>query len=148
MVGTSNQESEASGSGSMVFGVDRDLLLKQLSLFLDIYKQHFELFIKSAVVYLAVLGATAGYVFRDGAGRGSQVALSVFIVLLSGLAIFACEVSGRWVRDLEAVADKIADSIQVERFPFSGAKMAIRAVEGLCLLVLLGAALNSWLVVR
>ena len=128
--------------------VDGQLLWKQLSLYLEIYKHHFDLFVKGTVVYLALLGAIAGYIFRAEATLASQAALSLFATAISTLAFVGCLVSGRWVAELEAVIGRIAHSLRVEPFPFSGARMVVRVVEAMCALFLVASAISVWVTWR
>ena len=75
--------------------------LKQLDLYLGVYKQHFDLFLKGTVLYLAVVGAIASYVFASGTDRPLKAGLSLIIAVGSLVAFSGFRVSRKWVLDLE-----------------------------------------------
>jgi hypothetical protein len=125
-----------------------DYQFKQIGLYIDVYKQHLDLFLKATVVYLAVIAGIAGYAFREGVSTGSQAALSGFAVAMSLIGAFVCRVGRGWVDDLAAIFNRLADDIGAAHFPFSGARRGTVAVEAICVAFALIAALNLIAVLR
>jgi hypothetical protein len=124
------------------------VFLKQMELFLEIYRHHLELLIKAVVVYLAIVGAAAGYVFREGTTPGSKAALSMVVAILSMVALVGCHWAVGWVKGFNGTVDRIADRLAAERFSFSGLSMMLRIVECLCGVIAAACIVNTWAALR
>jgi hypothetical protein len=98
------------------------VLLTQYQSFLDIYKHHFDLFLKGILGYLASISVMAGFIFRTETSKYHKIALSVVIPLASLVAFLGCLKSRRWVLDLQSSIDSIEGELKVQPFPFSGPK--------------------------
>jgi len=72
-----------------------------LSIYVDLYKHHFELWLKSYLLYMAILGVAAGILFgKDLAGAQTselQRFLLVFIAVVSLFAAIAFSVGLHWL---------------------------------------------------
>jgi len=112
-------------------------LLEQLKLHLDVYKTHFDIFVKGTALYFAALGAIAGFMYRDGATQASQVALSSLVIGGSLTYLAGCVVSLRWVFELERSVREAEKRLGISPFPFSGAKGVIGMVSFACILFVL-----------
>jgi hypothetical protein len=128
--------------------LSEDAAGRYLDLYLGVYKHHFELFLKGLALYLAIIGGTAAYLYRDGATRDARVALWLFLFLVSALAIAGCKVSLDWVSAIEGTVTRLSTAIGLEPFPLDGAKGA----KGIVTMVMLGAMVvlalatyNLWL---
>ncbi len=108
----------------------------QLELHVDVFKHLFDLFFKGLVIYLAVVGATAGYIYSDKATAQSQAALSVFVSIISVLTIVGCGITLRWIREIQGNVDAMSDDLSVKRVPLAGAK-------GIVSMVMIGASVSS-----
>lgn len=98
------------------------LLRFQLDLYIGIYKHHFDLFIKGLLLYLAVVGASAGFMFRGDVSTQTQLLLASGVAGLSTLAVVGCIVSRRWVRDMDSTVSGITAALGISPLPFSGAR--------------------------
>lgn len=96
-----------------------------LRIYVDLYKHHFDLFVKGYVVYLAIIGAVAGFVFRPETDPMTRRLLLAFAVLASALAtaawITAIIWSGAFAAELLAVCHRLG---QV-RMPVFGTRIIL-----------------------
>jgi hypothetical protein len=112
---------------------------------LEVYKHHFDLFIKAVALYFTIIGAAAGFMYRDNIPVTSQRALSILIGLLSAVAMLGCWVSYRYVKRLQEFVSAITSELQLKEFPFTGA-LAVTGLfawtaGGLVVIALLNAVL-------
>ena len=61
----------------------------QSETWIDLYKHHFDLFLKGYVVQLAIVGAVAGYVFRPGTDETTRAFLLGFVMLVTAISAAA-----------------------------------------------------------
>jgi len=88
---------------------------------LEVYRHHFDLFLKAVALYFAIVGALAGFIYRDNMPLASQKSLSILISLLSIVSILGCWLSRRYVKALQTLVDTIARELHIKDFPFTGA---------------------------
>jgi len=96
-------------------------LLEQYKTFADVYKHHFDLYVKGYVVYFGAMGALCGFLYRQDHGAASKLYISFLIPIISIVAFIACVQSRKWVHDLKSAMEKIERELGVESFPFTGA---------------------------
>jgi hypothetical protein len=118
-------------------------LQKQLELYLEIYKHHFDMYLKAVALYLAVLGGVLAYLFRAETSAADRRILASFIVLLSVGAVVGSLLSRRWVIDVQRIHHAIAADLGYPLFPFTGATRIVILIMSLCGLV--GAAAIAFL---
>ena len=106
-----------------------DTAKSQMQMYLDVYKHHFDLFVKAVFLYFATIGATAGYVFASSTTRGAKISVLLVGAALSVVAECACVVSRRWVMAVDQRVAKFAEELGVESFPFSGARNTTIVVQ-------------------
>src|SRR2546425_12803203 len=99
-----------------------EALRAQLTMYMDLYKHHFDLFVKAVVIYFAAMGAIAGYVFNDSLSSGTRVAVSSVAGIVSLLALVACVCSRRWVTTVEQHVTMMCRQLNLVPFPFSGSR--------------------------
>jgi membrane protein implicated in regulation of membrane protease activity len=115
-------------------------------MYMDVYKHHFDLFVKGVVIYFAAMGAIAGYVFNDTLNSGTRVAVSSVAGIFSLLAVLACLLSRRWVTIVERHVAMMCHQLGLAPFPFSGARHMTIITAILCGFIALGATANIlWL---
>lgn len=119
-----------------------------LSLYLDVYRHHFDLFIKGGVIYLAIMATLAGYIFRAEVTRPTQATLMLFAAILSLLGIAGCRISRAWVKQLSAVVNDLSKAVSVPQFPFSGAVRITILIELMCSVFLLVALASAWIMIE
>jgi hypothetical protein len=101
---------------------EKELLRLQLSSYLDVYKHHFDLFLKGVAGYFVVVGTLTSFTFAKEMSRNQKIVFPVVISIGSLIALFACVISRQWVKDLERAVERITSALSGEPFPFSGAK--------------------------
>jgi hypothetical protein len=111
-----------------------DLLKDLLKTYLDIYKHHFDLFVKAGAGYLAAVAFVAGLIFSGTAEKHAKAVLCVSLCGGSILAVFGALLSFHWVRCLEREVRTISSELGVGMFPFIGAKLVTWFLAALALL--------------
>ena len=111
-----------------------DLTRAHLAMFIDVYKHHFDLFVKTVFLYFAAMGTAAGYVFRTSATPESKMAVCGVAAAVSIVAVVTCIVCQKWVLRLENTVTAMCIQLALLPFPFSGAKTMpiLTAVVGGC----------------
>ena len=111
-----------------------DLTRAHLAMFIDVYKHHFDLFVKTVFLYFAAMGTAAGYVFRTSATLESKMAVCGVAAAVSIVAVVTCIVCQKWVLRLENTVTAMCIQLALLPFPFSGAKTMpiLTAVVGGC----------------
>jgi hypothetical protein len=100
----------------------RDELLSQLKTWLDVYKHHFDLYVKGVAFYLAAAGALSGLIFREGATMAARRTLAIVLTIFCIGAVVGSFLSWRFVARLREDTDAIAAALGIRPFPFSGAR--------------------------
>lgn len=86
----------------------------ELALYLDLYKTHYDLFLKGVAVYLAIVGAIATITFQNINGaRTLKCVLSLFICACSLLAVAASQVCRLWVAETQTHLHRICASLHI-----------------------------------
>lgn len=96
-------------------------LMTQWKTALEVYRHHFDLFLKAVALYFAIVGALAGFIYRDNMPLASQKSLSILISLLSVVSLLGCWLSRRYVKTLQALVGSLARELHIQDFPFTGA---------------------------
>lgn len=86
-----------------------------LTMRVDIYKTHFDLFVKGVALYLAIVGAIAGLIFQPSATGTTRSALALFVGLCSGLGVAGSRIGIAWTRAAQADMDQISDALGITR---------------------------------
>jgi hypothetical protein len=98
------------------------VLLTQYQALLEVYKQHFDLFLKGVTVYLAAMSAIAGFAIAKETSANIKLLLSALIPCGSLIAFFGFLISRRWVAHLQKSLESIEAELRIQPFPFSGPK--------------------------
>lgn len=101
---------------------------KELQFYLDAYKHHFDLFIKGALIYFAIIGFIAGYVFRKEMSEITRYALVFFIAAFSVITAFGCVTSLSWLAQVKSRVHELNKAVGMAAFPLDGAKWIGRLV--------------------
>lgn len=123
-------------------------LFSQFKLYIDVYTRHLDIFLKGVLLFLALIGGVAGFIYRENASSETQVALSVVACLLSLIMLTVCLKSMRFLIDLKKIVDEIADQLDIRRFPFSGVRGAIRGITVGAAVFCVASAVNLYLVLN
>jgi hypothetical protein len=110
------------------------LLGDQLGRLLDLYKHHFDLFLKALAGYLAVLGFIGSSLCGSVATQETRIVLSSLISVASLGGIAGAVISIKWVRALRARMLKICQLLGVEEPPLQSAEHIVTGA--LCVFVL------------
>jgi hypothetical protein len=104
-------------------GPTAEILKEVLKAYLEVYRNHFDLFVKGAAGYILSVGFVAGVVFGGSADRQIKATLVTAVCGGSVIAIIGAIISLVWVVRLEREADRISNALGVGCFPFIGAKL-------------------------
>lgn len=95
-------------------------LIPLIAAHLDVYKHHFELFLKGFVVYLAIVGTTAGFYFEAADGH-KKIFFAGFIIVVCIIGMMAWITSHLWVRKFTRDLKSLYEDISVAPPPMFGA---------------------------
>lgn len=129
---------------------DRKLVnehLEYLKLLLDIYKHHFDLFLKAMLLYLAAVGAIASFIFSGASNSAAIVRLTLAFGIPCGsiIALVGCLVSNRWIMRVEKICNDLTDKLEVPLFPFSGARQVVRTMIAAIVAIAIAGVVNMWM---
>lgn len=142
------ENNKISGPHNTGLGVEGSLPLSQFKLYIDVYTRHFDIFLKGVIIYLALLGGVAGFIYHDNVTFGTKVTLSVMASILSLIMFVACLMSRLFLIDLKIIIDEVADELGIRRFPFSGAMGVILGATAGTVVFCVAGALNLYLLLR
>jgi hypothetical protein len=102
-----------------------------LKIYVDIYKHHFDLWLKGYVVYLAIIASTAGFIFGGDTTPDMRRFLMLFASTVSAVSLVAWVVGLRWALDFSSAVERISQA--------NSPPLALRAFRTAIVLGLLGA---------
>jgi hypothetical protein len=123
-----------------------DLSSKELAIYLDLYKAHYDLFVKAFAVYLAFVGTITGIVFQHPNRPGEmRMALSAFVAMDSILAIIASWISLKWIHETQGHLERICGDLGIPTISLKVTAHVVRIVLVLAfILTLAGFAGIRW----
>lgn len=127
-------------------GTRIELLKMQITIYVDLYKSHFDFFIKGVIVYLAMVGAIAGYIFRSDITASTRYSLGALASLLSLIAFFATQTSIDWQKDTEKRIAVVSNELGIDPISFTHSKRALMIVEAMCVFLFISGLLIIFLV--
>ncbi len=98
---TSTGKENSATSLENASGIDKKVIESHLNASLEVYKHHFDLFLKFNALYLAAVGAMAGYMFTPPATPSVRQSLAFMIAVASVVGFFGNAVARFWLRDLK-----------------------------------------------
>lgn len=125
---------------------ESELLKLQLTSFLEVYKHHFDLFLKGVAGYFIVVSTLTNFALAKDATRPKGIAFSLAICIGSLIAFSCCAISKRWVEDLERTLGRITTALSGEPLPFSGAKGILSVTMVISVVFCIGGLVELWIV--
>jgi hypothetical protein len=119
----------------------------QLSLLIDVYKHHFDLFIKALALYLGTCSIISGFIFQNEVSFELKLVLSILIQLASILVVLGCYISIKWIEDIESIVKSIEDMLDIQHFPFSGAKRVVILMMMVSIFIFTINIINIWTII-
>jgi hypothetical protein len=92
------------------------------------------------------VGTLAGLTFAKGAPVRQGIVFSTVTSIASVIALFACMISKKWVKDLETALGRITTALAGEPFPFSGAKGILDVMMAISIVLCVGGFVELWIV--
>jgi hypothetical protein len=102
-----------------------DLLKFDVSTHLDLYKHHFDLFLKVIAIYLAAMSAIVVYLFRPDIAPSLRRLLPLLIVAGSAVAAAGCAGSLLWLKQLEQQLAALSQQLGISQFVLVGPRRLI-----------------------
>ena len=93
---------DAQGTGAIQSRADLDAT----KLLVDVYKHHFDLYLKGVVIQLAVVGAVSGLVFRPETDQSTKLALLAFASIVSTIGAVGWMAGMAWHRRITRAIDE------------------------------------------
>lgn len=110
-----------------------------LKLYVDLYKHHFDLFLKGYAVYLAIIATAAGFVFRDGTEPLTRTALVLLVAIVSIAAVVAWSTSFFWARAFGFQVQNLCRELGIPLMPMFGVKVILLIATAGAFIMLFGA---------
>jgi hypothetical protein len=131
---TANHNSEAR---------ETDLLKMQLSIYIDLYKHHYDLFLKAAGIYLAVVSVLAGYMFRADVNFVTKCALSTIVSIAALIGFLGGRLYKEWLTSTEISVGNISDKLGIAPVVFIQTKKVITIEQVVSVLLFAASLLNT-----
>ena len=110
-----------------------------LKLYVDLYKHHFDLFLKGYAVYLAIVATVAGFVFRGEIEPVTRAALLLLVALVSIAAVIAWSTAFFWARAFGSQVQSLCRELGIPSMPMFGVKAILVIADAGALIMFLGA---------
>ena len=119
-----------------------DLLKVQLSIYIDLYKSHFDLFLKASTIYLAVV---AGLAVSSNKADDLPIrcALSVMVSIASIVGFLGGQLYKEWLISVEESIGLLSNKLGVPPIGFIQTKKMIRIEQFVSVLILVASLTNT-----
>lgn len=104
---------------------NRQLASDHLGRLLDLYKHHYDLFVKGYVFYMGIVGALTTLLFRFVDRDDEKILLFGIGTVVSGLSVVACYFAYRWSHEIEAQAASLAEGLGLRPVPLGKARQLV-----------------------
>lgn len=95
---------------------------EHLGRLLDLYKHHYELFVKGYILYLGIVSAIATLLFRFVEAPGERRLLSVIAAAISILSIASCALGFRWAQDVDRDVSTLTSRLELPPVPLANSR--------------------------
>lgn len=102
----------------------RQLLNEHLKIAMDVYKHHFDMIFRFNALYLAAVGAMAGYLFGPAADAGRRSGLTVMIAAASVIGAGGNFLAIRFAADFRRYSQNMSEQLGIEPFPSSAMRIS------------------------
>jgi hypothetical protein len=90
-----------------------DLLKAQMLVYVDLYKAHFDIFLKGTALYLGLVGAIVGFALQSKPDAKTLCGLSVVLTLGSVIGIVGGAISRQWIRSTKQLLSDVCNELQL-----------------------------------
>jgi len=122
---------------------ETDLLKMQLSIYIDLYKHHYDLFLKAAGIYLAVVSVLASYIFRADVNFATKCALSIIVSIAAIIGFLGGKLYIEWLTSTEKSVSDISNKLGIVPIVFIQTKKVIAIEQVVSVVLLVGSVLNT-----
>jgi hypothetical protein len=113
------------------------LIADQLGRLIDLYKHHFDLFLKGVAGYLAIIGFIAGAITK-APSRSNRIALFGLISVVSLFAFVGSVISWNWVRVMRDGMHDLCKTLDLVEPTLSPAERIVILMIFFCVTLFLG----------
>jgi hypothetical protein len=110
--------SELSGQPGESGPSEKELRDRHLSRLVDLYKHHYDLFVKGYLFYLAIVSAIASVVFGNNDKTSVKTYLMILAAVISGLSAFSCLNAVEWVNKTKGKIGRLTEKLSLEEIHF------------------------------
>ena len=93
--------------------------------YVDLYKHHFDLFVKGYLIHLAIIGTSAGFIFRQESDYGTKLGLAIFAAVIAICGACTWGVSFLWAIAFCNQVQELAHKLNVAPLPMFGLKAVL-----------------------
>lgn len=94
-------------------------------IFVEIYKHHFDLWLKAYLAYLAIIGVVAGILFKPDTPIASRNFLIIFVAAISLLAVIAWIIGIVWIKLFERTLGQLSTVANLPLFGLFAFKFVV-----------------------
>ena len=126
------------------------LISEQVGRFIDLYKHHFDLFLKAVAGFLAVLGFIGNAVNGPQTSHQNRIVLAALMSVASIVALEGSVIAKQWVRLMRDKIKKLCDELQIEEPSMHSAEAIVTVMICVCIVFFVGglsyaiALWNGW----
>jgi hypothetical protein len=114
-----------------------DLLKAQMLTHVDLYKTHFELFLKGTALYLGLVGAVVGFALKSKPDGKTLCGLSILLALGSIIGIVGGAISKEWIRKTKQILSDVCKELQLACVPLESAERIVTLEQSISILLLI-----------
>jgi len=114
------------------------LMSDQLGRFIDLYKHHFDLFLKAVAGFLAVLGFIGNGISSPQASQVNRIVLAALMALAAVFGLAGSVIAKRWVRLMREKVQKLCSELEIEEPSMYSAEAIVTVMICLCVVFFIG----------
>lgn len=121
---------------------ETDLFKVQLSIYIDLYKHHFDMFLKAAVIYLGVVAGLAALSFNAKTFVG-KCGLAILVSIATVVGFLGGKIYKEWLISTERVLSDISTKLGILPVDFTQTKKMVNIEQSVSVLLLIGSIANT-----
>jgi hypothetical protein len=114
-----------------------DLLKTQMLIHVDLYKAHFDIFLKGTALYLGLAGAILGFTLQSKPDTKTLCGLSIVLVVGSIIGIVGGAISRQWIRKTKQLLSDVCKELQLECVSLESAELIVILEQSISILLLI-----------
>jgi hypothetical protein len=102
-----------------------------LTMYIELYKHHFDLWLKAQALYVAIEGTAAGLIFRTELAIRARMAICLFACICSVFAVLGGIITRRWLFGMEGAISRASALLGLEALSLKLAKQTVAFAQAM-----------------